>query len=186
MKKLLGILTVLTLVLTSSSFGFDGQRKGFVLGGGLGFSPAANWSVDVPTFLGTLNVGETNVGVSLNLVIGYAWDEQNMIVYEGNVAGVSSDFFNQTLSQGFNGAAWYHYYGLPGSSAFTTAGLGFYVFDGENFTANDPGVGILLGAGYEFARHWQVGGYFSFGKTSDVGINFDHYHFSILLSGVAF
>jgi hypothetical protein len=181
MKKLLGILTVLTLVLTSSSFGFDGNRKGFVLGGGLGFSPAASWEVD-----GT-SLDESGAGFGLNLVIGFGWDEQNMIVYEGNVAGWTSDFFlDRQVSQGFNGASWYHYFGPAGSSAFTTLGIGYYIFDVEGFDSNNPGLGLLAGAGYEFARHWQVGGYFSYGKTSDPFFDYNHYHINILVSGVAF
>ena len=181
MRKLLGILAVLTLFLASSSFGFDGQRKGFVLGGGLGFSPVAQWKA-----VGT-GISESGAGVGLNLLIGFGWDEQNMIVYEGNVAGWKSNFFlDRQVSQGFNGVSWYHYFEETGRSAFTTLGIGVYVFGVEDFDSNDLGFGLLAGAGYEFARHWQIGAYYSLGKTSDIFFDYNHYHFSILVSGVAF
>lgn len=185
-------IIMLIVLMASSAFAFDGQRKGFVLGGGLGMSPAFKWEADVLVFdplsgFYIANIDESNAGVGLNLVIGYAWDENNMVVYEGNVAGSNSDFFNQTITQGFNGATWYHYFGNEMSKQFfSTVGLGLYQFDGENFDYNDPGFGLLLGGGYEFSRHWQVGLYISSGKTSSGGTDFTHSHVNILVSGIAF
>lgn len=189
MKKQLVLSVVIGLVCISSSFGFNGQRQGFVLGGGLGIAPSSSWEGNVYDVFAMqiVNADEHGVGLGLNFLIGYAWDEKNMIVYEGNVTGWTSDLFvDQSIAQGFNGGAWYHYFGVPGRSAFTTLGIGFYVFDVEDYDANDVGGAILLGAGYEFAPHWQVGAYLGAGQTSDPGGDFDHAHFSILVSGVAF
>lgn len=183
------LLFVVLLLIAGSAMAFNGERKGFVLGGGLGFAPVSRWSVDMsPYGTGPYDFDETKAGVALHLVIGHAWDEHNMIVYEGNVTGYSSEdeWDDRMVSQGFNGAAWYHYFGPAGKSAFTVGGLGFYVFHVEDFDANDPGFGVLLGGGYEFARHWQVGGYVSFGSSSSEGVDFTHNHISVLVSGVAF
>jgi hypothetical protein len=108
-----------------------------------------------------------------------------MIVYEGNGAGYQSDIFDQT-TQGFNGPAWYHYYGDMGKSAFTAVGLGLYTFDVEHLDANDPSIGLLLGGGYEFAKHWQFGAYLSFGRTTSFGVDFNHATINVLVSGIAF
>ena len=171
----------LIVVMSSTAFAFDGDRKGFVLGGGLGFAPQAQWKFDLMDF------EEDGSGLGLHIIIGGAFDERNMLVYEGNVVAYTSDLLDETISQGFNGAAWYHYYGKTGRSFFTTLGLGFYVFDpGGDFESNDPGFGMLLGGGYEFAKHWQVGVYYAFGSTSDAGYDFSHQHFNLLISGVAF
>jgi hypothetical protein len=183
MRKVLVLAGVALLLLSATSMAFNGQRKGFVLGGGLGVAPTASWKVNV---VGNLGVEQSGPGLGLNFIIGGAFDDMNLLVYEGNVAGWKDDLFDESVSQGFNGAAWYHYYGPAGKSAFTTVGLGFYVFQEEHYNSNDPGFGMLLGAGYEFAKHWQVGGYFSFGKTSSSGVDFDHHHLNILVSGVAF
>lgn len=180
-----GLLLLVTfLLIACSAMAFNGERRGFVLGGGLGFAPMASWSYDY----GPANFDDSKAGVAAHLVIGHAWDDFNMIVYEGNVAGYSTEVVwdDQTVSQGFNGASWYHYFRPAGRSAFTAVGLGLYVFDVEDYDANDPGFGMLLGGGYEFARHWQVGGYFSFGQTSSDGADINHSHFSVLVSGVAF
>jgi hypothetical protein len=189
MKKQFLTFTMLLLALASSGLAFDGNRKGFVLGGGLGFAPVSKWEGYVfdLSSMSVVKADEESAGVGLNFIIGYAWDEHNMIVYEGNVTGWKSDLFrDQSIAQGFNGAAWYHYFGIPGRSAFTVGGLGFYVFDVEDYDANDPKVGLLFGGGYEFARHWQVGGYIGLGQTEDPGGNFDHVHMNFLVSGVAF
>ena len=45
MKKVL-LVTFIFCLLASSAMSFDGMRKGFVLGGGLGFSPTAEWKID--------------------------------------------------------------------------------------------------------------------------------------------
>ena len=176
------LVPVLLLLLAGSTLAFDGQRRGFVLGGGLGIAIDSKYEVSS----GVVRPKENGAGVGLNLIIGGAFDDKNMLVYEGNVTGWKSDTFDQNFTQGFNGAAWYHYYGHPGRSAFTTVGLGFYVFKAEHYEDNDPGLGILVGGGYEFSRHWQIGLYLSGGKTSSEGVDFDHSHISVLVSGIAF
>lgn len=177
MKVRVIILAFVLSLVVSSVYGFDGERKGFVLGGGIGFAPTIKWGV------GSDNISES--GVAINLIIGHAFDNNNMIVYEGNVAGYTDDMSNLTVTQGINGVSWYHYFGPAGRSGFTTAGIGLYVFgiDSEN---NKSGGALILGGGYEFARHWQVGAYFTSGKTSLFSVDFDHSNFSILISTVAF
>ncbi len=189
---LLGIAMLLgiTMLCAGSAQAFDGKRKGFVLGGGLGIAANSHWEID------NLPVSEDKAGLGLNLLVGYAWDESNMIVYEGNVTGYSSDVASsvgrftgmgdQTITQGFNGAAWYHYYGSVGRSLFTTVGLGVYVFDVKDFKANDPGFGLLLGVGYEIARHWQFGAYFGGGQTTSSGTDFKQSHINVNLNVIAF
>ncbi|MCX6834033.1 MAG: hypothetical protein NTW07_02680 [candidate division Zixibacteria bacterium] len=179
MRKVFVTAGVALLLLSATSMAFNGQRRGFVLGGGLGFAPESNWSTD-------FDFDDSGVGFGANFVIGGAFDEQNMLVYEGNVTGWNSDLVNTSVTQGFNGAAWYHYFGPTGRSAFTVAGIGFYVFQAEHYEDNDPGMGMLIGGGYEFSKHWQVGGYFSFGKTSDPIFDYNHHHISVLVSGIAF
>ncbi|MFH1699116.1 MAG: outer membrane beta-barrel protein [Candidatus Zixiibacteriota bacterium] len=198
MKKNFYLLLLVTLILCSTAVGFDGDRKGFVLGGGLGFSPASKWKTELIPDL-NLAFEETKAGLGVNLLLGYAWDEYNMLVLEGNVAGYETDLKNVTATQGFGGVAWYHYYGAKGSSFFTTVGVGGYNFELEfkkdNITvsgSNDPGFGMLFGAGYEFAPHFQAGAYFSFGKTKSVDdstnteVEFDHAHINLMVTLIAF
>jgi len=182
MKKLVVLVIGLSIVLAASASAFNGLRKGFVLGGGLGFAPAISWEAEnFPLF--KEDVSE----VAVNFFLGYAWDEQNMIVWEGNAVGWKSDWSNDNITQGFSGASFYHYFGPVGKSAFVVGGLGLTMFQPEGFDANEAKGGILLGGGYEFARHWQVAAYFSAGKTREKGFSdYEHSHFSILINTVAF
>lgn len=193
MKKITVVTLALMSLLAVNAAAFDGQRKGFVLGGGLGVAPVVKWegTVDVydqfGTKIGTDVVDESNVGVGINILIGYAWDEQNMIVAEGNVGGMESEILigEPTITQGFGGISWYHYFGEMGATFFTVVGLGSYSFEVEDFEAKERG-GFLLGGGYEFSPHWQVGAYLSFGETKDVQGKNEHTTFNILVGGVAF
>lgn len=190
------VLVGLALVVTlpGSAEAFDGKRKGFVLGGGLGLAPVVRWEGPVYELdpngpgLQKVTVDESKVGAGAQIIIGYAWDEANMIVVEGNAGAMESDilFGRPTLSQGFGGVSWYHYFGEMGRTLFTVVGLGSYAFQVEDADAADSEFGALVGGGYEFSPHWQVGGYLSFGGTSDAVGDNDHVTFSVLIGAVAF
>ena len=182
MRKIV-IVIISALVLTAVSVSaFDGNRKGFVLGGGLGFAPVAKWNANP-------GPDESKAGAGANFMIGYALDEFNLIVAEGNFSSYNSDY-GATVYQGFSGACWYHYIQLPGKSFFTTLGLGAYNFDfeisGIGSGSNDPGFGLLGGGGYAFTRHFQVGGYLGWGKTKEPGYAYDHFHLNVLVDVVGF
>jgi len=186
MKRYVILGAALLVLLATSAQAFDGQRKGFVLGGGAGFTPIASWKADIPVFFTTVPVDEQKPGFGLQFIIGGAFDERNMLVYEGNAAAYKSDIADWNVAQGFNGAAWYHYFGPTGNSFFTTLGLGVYYFKVEDFDANDLGGALLLGGGYEFTQHWQFGLSVAAGRTSVDSVDFDHMHISLLITGIAF
>ncbi len=187
MKRCLLLFVLVLVVFSSAALGFDGGRKGFVLGGGIGFSPVSGWDIDDSLFgFFPLKASEGNAGFGMNIFLGYSWDEKNMIVYEFNGVGYQSDKLNQNLAQGFQGPTWYHYWGNTGSSAFTTIGVGLYTFKPENTDALDPGPGLLLGVGYEFTRHFQAGLYLGVGTISEIGVDMKLTQISILINAVAF
>ncbi len=186
--KLSVLLLIVLLLVSASAMAFDGQRKGFVLGGGLGFSPSSKIELSSSPHESTYDFSISKAGVGLNILIGYAWDEKNMLVYEGNVTAYDPGDSGSDVvyAQGFDGISWYHYYGDAGKTFFTTVGLGTYQFQDSEDTSFDMGFGILLGGGYEFSRHWQVGGYLGIGSTTYLDSDYDHVHFSVLVSVVAF
>ncbi len=174
-------------VLPAVAGAFDGERRGLVLGGGLGVSPVARWSAGERS--------ENMVSPGMHLFGGYAWNERNMAGYELNVAIYNSDSFNSDswlgsggllTTQGFQGAVWYHFRGPPGRAFFTAVGLGFCIFDRGGGYDSHPGAAWLLGAGYSFTRRLQAGIYFSAGRTSDAGQDFAHRHLSLLVTGLVF
>lgn len=181
------LVILLVVFSVSPASAFDGLRKGFVLGGGLGIAPTSSWDVGFDD--------DSNVGTGGNLFIGYGWNEFNMIVYEGNFTIYNTTLEDHSAVQGFTGVAWYHFFGPIGRSFFTVAGLGIYRF--ETFpTVNNSGTGALLGIGYDLARHIQAAVYLSAGKTSEsshidgqrshANVDWDHTHINVLVSAVAF
>jgi len=178
MKKTVVLGLLAALLLAGSAMGFDGRRKGFVIGGGLGLSPHV-----------TTTGVKARRGLAINPLVGYGWNQFNMVVYEGNTVTYDSDVPH---TQGFHGVTWYHYFGNGMKGAFTAVGLGAYILVPWDRAANDASGGMLLGVGYQFSPHWQVGGFFSFGKTSRVtrfspeSVDYDHTHVSILVGTMAF
>ncbi len=179
--------------MAGSVWSFDGMRKGFVLGGGLGFAPVANTSIE------GIDGKYEKQGLGTNFLIGYAWDERNMIVFLRDAAFYSETveltFMGElvfrdkiSLAQGFAGVGYYHYFGPVGKSFFVTGGIGFQDWMSLDKNWEDPDVGgaLLIGGGYEFARHWQVYGSLSFGKTSDIFFEYEHAQMILTVSAVAF
>ena len=124
-----------------------------------------------------------------NFFLGYGWDEMNMVVVEANGTSFTSDYGDASILQTFAGVSWYHYFAPPGKGFWTTVGLGTMNFDFELSGisgSNDPGIGILAGGGYEFARHFQAGVYLGWGKTSEPGLDYSHLNVSVAVNAVAF
>jgi hypothetical protein len=194
--RMLGVLVVVSVMLAgSSSLGFDGQRKGFVLGGGLGFAPVSQFGIG--------GGHEGGVGLGINFLIGYGLDKQNMFVYEANLSYRGSDFYSeqgqrtlnwdtweiigdQTITQGFGGAVWYHYFDTTKHALFSAVGVGGYNLMTSGLGDNDLGLGFLVGGGYSIATHLQAGVYFSAGSSYDGPVRYDHVQLSMLVSYVAF
>ncbi len=180
-----GFATVIMVVLLSVQlFAFDGQRKGFVLGGGIGFSPVSRWSaVDKAP-------EQSSVGLGGNVFIGYAFDNANMFVLDADgtlhLSRYYSRYNDRATVQGIKGVAWYHYFGPAGKCAFSTAGIGIYDFSSEGVANFRTDLGLLFGGGYEYYRHWQVGVYLGIGRTNRGNVDYNNLHLTIAISTVAF
>ena len=200
-SRLVFMVIVLTLLAVSSSSAFDGNRKGFVLGGGLGFAPTSGWSGKLRGYpsLVVRDIDEDKSGVGFDFLIGHGWDEKNLLVFEINMSRWTSDLIAVNKStgqierepiilQGYIGAVWYHYFGAPGRTLFTTLGLGQYRFARvySSVFLQSAGTGLLIGGGYEFARHWQLGTYLSTGFTTEKLGRWNYTDLKVLVSMVAF
>jgi hypothetical protein len=124
-KRFLAALAVALVSWPFAAAAFDGNRKGIVLGGGVGLSPTARWSTELAS--------ESKFGVGLHFFAGYAWDEQNMIGCENNGTVYHSNYYNSDslvgsgdllTAQGFQGASWYHYWGQSARASLRSSGWG--------------------------------------------------------------
>lgn len=200
MKKVLSI-TALLLLTCGNSMAFDGQRKGFVLGLGVGYSPTVKTTVTATVAPGStdeLNLGSiegSEQAMAFQAIFGYAFNEHTMLVYEGDVSWyyyknlVPDD--NLDIAQGFHSIMLYNYWGTVGSSFFTAAGVGLTYWDTNYSDRNQGEFGYLIGAGFEFTPHLQLGAYYGSGNTKNTnfpGVEFEgeHSNVSILLTAIAF
>lgn len=101
-----GVLLVLCVFcVTSVCTAFDGNRKGFVLGGGVGFSPYVDFTSD------NIFYNDNGSGISGNFMIGFAPNNFNMFVIEMGGSEITKEFLgNKNPAAVFFGPVWYHYY----------------------------------------------------------------------------
>jgi hypothetical protein len=184
-------LVLLSLLVIAPAAQAQGLREGFVWSLGLGAAPISHWSID--------QFDEEGAGLSMRGMLGFLVSRRNVLGFEIDFAEVSSSAWGDAkLTHGFVGPVWYHYYGRPGSSLITAAGIGFSDLDASSgydidFCVDCPprapmpmdqrGFGALAGVGYEFDRHWQCMAYFSMGtpeamqhRVSETAFGDDHYN----------
>lgn len=170
------------MLLSAPADAFDGKLKGFVAGFGLGAAPTAHWS--------SSQVAEdiTETGYAGEMLIGYAWDDNNVLVYDGSGAMYyHTDVDRVWIMQGIDAVRWYHYWGNQKHRYFTAAGLGAF-FLGTNYcNVYGEGIGYSLGVGREVFKQVQAGLYVMGGHTSNsYGVKANHFVVSLLVTIVAY
>lgn len=166
------------LIGTGASQAFDGKRNGLVLGGGIGLSPHIHWNSigsDIECGNGPQNVRQSDNGTGAvgSLMTGYGWSERDMIVIEAQ--GALSEVDEDRVLSVSGGINWYHYFGDIGGSLFTSVGIGLYGNSLDQFESIYPGPALLLGVGFELGQHYQIGLYYTGGKTSGTSMSMMKY-----------
>ncbi len=188
MPRFLSSLFFFVLILSSSALGFDGQRKGFVLGGGLGGTYASYQNKDVT--IGWYGSGghlkESGPGFAANMVIGGGLDDRNVLALEINGVGYGDQDSGHSMGQGFIGPVWYLYFRPSGRSFFTTVGFGTSFYRYENRPRIKTDVGVLLGVGLSSGGPLQVGFYYASTTGMTSSGNLSHRELNVILTYVAF
>jgi hypothetical protein len=130
------------------------NRKGFIfgLGAGGGIHRA-------PVFPGFSAAGNTSEGaVITDLSIGYAPTDQILVYYSNQVAWSRSIRYDLV---GVTGVGVTYMFSPSSPSAFLKGSVGGGIvadvdFDSGRVDSNDTGLGLTIGGGYEFARHWSI------------------------------
>jgi len=164
MKKRSLILPIILCIhyLPADSWGFDGNRQGFVLGGGLGAGIITYNTTTFAIFFNPSYTDESHTEFSFltDLKIGYAYSEKNELFLSNKVTWFSlSKQASTTSFHLLTSAAVAHYYKPASPSPFVMGGAGVSVQNypvGRDFRTA-AGLGLFLGWGYEFARHYSAG-----------------------------
>jgi hypothetical protein len=170
-KTYLVILIVMAVLLfTSNANAFDGKRKGFVLGGGLG--PGLTLQKETIEYSGWFegessesSGWESKFGLVTNFKIGYAPSDLVEIYFTVKDSWYGSTIYwwgveseDVIMASGFWGPGVTYYFKPEAPSYFITGGLGVSTLSlpFESDAEIKFGGGLFAGAGYEFKRHFNV------------------------------
>jgi len=154
------LITAYLLVLSQQSFAFDDDRKGFMIGVGLGFQKT---SIDTSNSNASSN---SEAGLATSFRIGGGITEQFSLYYIR-----SASWFNAPYTEGSNTSDIYYVSGLSGlgasyyfqsstPSAYLTGALGIgdfaAPFEEDIDSDTDTGSAFMIGGGYEIDQHIQL------------------------------
>nr|MBN2276278.1 hypothetical protein [candidate division Zixibacteria bacterium] len=157
--------------MAAPGFAFDKERKGFILGFGLGPGFTSYSETRVESGQDDVTQDGSKFSFLSNFKIGYAPSNQLMVYWLSNVAWYGIDtsvemyydgdkesylpYNDVTLLSGVGGIGVTYFFRPKAPSIFVTAGAGLSAmslpFEG---TDTRTGLGISGGIGYEFARNW--------------------------------
>jgi len=145
--KTYAVVCVSVLVLASQLAAFDGQRKGFILGGGAG-GGSLSWSEPLLDF--------SKGFFATDFIIGYAPSNSLEIYYTNNVNWFT--YGGESYLLGVSGVGLTKYLNREGKGFCILGGVGVSVLSlySGYYTSSDTGFGALAGVGYDFAKHWRI------------------------------
>jgi hypothetical protein len=187
MKKplIVYLIAILTVNIGANIFAFDGHRRGFVVGFGVGPGlTSLDYSIEHYSTIPNSEV-QTKLAAETDLRVGIGFTDQ-WLVYVGSNAALfrldqirfKDELFGTPIDKGIDidltivsygevlGVS--HYFRREAPSPYVTAGLGFSVWTAPFESGFDPwvGFGFSIGAGYEFTPHWSVEGSAVYGNPS--------------------
>ncbi len=166
------VIALMILGLISDADAFDGRRKGFILGAGLG-TGVTSYTQTIEAYRQSLTSDrESKFGVQTDFRIGYAPNGFLQIYYVSKVSWFSLDNAlgsSVTIAHGIGGLGVTYYLQPVAPSFFFTGviGLSTWAAPFESNSDTWTGFGIGGGFGYEFARHWSIEVCATYGNPSD-------------------
>ncbi len=167
------LILIAIAVMTTSAEAFNGERKGFLLGFGVG----PGWS----SFQGDVEGYETGdreskFAIGTDFKIGAGINDQLLIYYVNRVAwfkssSVTSDSLLQedvtiASSVGLVGISYYFKTEAPAWYVVGAIGVSTWSAPLESDSETFTGFGVTGGIGYEFTKHWSLEATVNWGKPS--------------------
>lgn len=148
---------VLALLMCAvPALAFDGSRKGFVLGAGLGGSMVDSPTRTDSTRFETVSDRKTKPGIATDFTLGWGISDRVVVAYSNSVAWFQS---GSVLTEGITAVAVSYFISPRAPSRVLEVGVGLAArnapFQGA---VGETGLGVWLGAGYEYKPHWLVRG----------------------------
>ncbi len=155
------LVAALVGIMAVGAAAFDGQKKGFLLGGGLGAGMISYTQTVEYGGLSITSDRENKGAFNTDFKIGWGINEKTEIFYTSKVTwfGVDNPIGdNVTFADGLYGIGVAHSFRAWIPTWFVTGGLAMSTWTAP-FESNSntwSGLGLYLGTGYEFARHYNV------------------------------
>jgi len=187
MKKCFTLALVL-LFAFANLYAFDGERKGFILGGGIG----AGFLSNTTSFNSNSDTDSRAVFLT-NFKIGYAPSNTLEIYYISKVS-----WWGQTNA--ITGSSTTFTLGLSAIAATmyidNTTETGWFISGGLALSAlaapfetdleSSNGFGLFGGGGYEFSSHWSVELDLLYSTITDPGVDFNSFGVLVTINVLAF
>lgn len=168
LPRMFSLILLASILLTiGEAQAFDGSRRGFILGLGAGWGEARQ-ALSVTLGDMEFDASSDHSGIATDFRIGGGVSDQWLLYWTSQQ--VFFDSGGGAMAQGIGavGATWYSRAEAPALLLEGGVGLGGVAdLDGGG---TDTGFGIMLGAGYEFARHWQLEATWSHTEAGSVGL----------------
>jgi hypothetical protein len=150
--KRTSLFLLVSLALSAGQAAADGQKKGFIVGVGLGaghVSYTSNWSWETWKW--------RQYALAGNFKIGYA--PSNSLELFAMSAGMSFRREGSADILSIVGVGLAKYFRRVGAGAFVTGGIGMSVLSRSYWGGSlETGFGGLFGLGYEFVKHLSIQG----------------------------
>ena len=181
-------LACILLFAFSNLYAFDGVRKGFILGGGIGAGYLSNTNS-----FNSFSVTDSRVVFLTNFKIGYVPSNSLELYYTSKVSWWSQ-------SKDITGSSTIFTTGLSAIAAtlyidntiktgwFVSGGFGLSILDEpfESYSASSNGFGFFGGGGYEFSGHWSVELDLLYSTITDAGNEFNSFGVLMTVNFLAF
>ena len=162
------LIIFLILIVSSNVSAWDGERKGFILGAGLGTGFVSH----TQKAKGCKSIDESNIGFSINGKIGYAPNNYLMIYNMGPGTFFKNihilDDKKRMIVSGINGLGISYYFNKTAPSPYIMGGIGISIWRAEFEPDIDDleGTGFIIGGGYEYKSRFSIEGHFSWANAS--------------------
>ncbi len=175
----LGLIFLFLSTLASPALAWDGQRHGFILGGGLGMGYV---SYEVENRCGENDLLEgrhfDSEAYVLHLKIGYGVSNQLLLFWTSENILFGDDYDNGITLHGIDGIGATYYLNPSSPSFYFSTAFGYSTWNPpfypppwvwlEYLQSNNEylGLGVIASIGYEFARHYSAELTFTWGKPT--------------------
>jgi hypothetical protein len=192
-SKTVCVLALVAILLgVSVSHAFDGNRRGFILGGGIGAGLTSfSQEVDSPIFGKLETDRENKFALVTDFRLGGGFTEKFMLYYANKVAWFGMDSAagkSVTIAHGIGlvGASYYFNVAAPSMYLVGSIGLSSWSAPFESDSESWSGFGITGGVGYEFATHWSVEGTLNWGNPGKGEFTTNAFSVLVTVNGLAY